>query len=169
MKYNENEGFKIRIKSLCFSFDLGSKSSGKKHKKSNGRNKGKSTGFVSNIVKERGFIGSLRFFYKILILSGKIMKKAIEGIRLNKMKISIDVGASDAAAVAIEYGQVSALLYPSVAFITSLTKPKEYKVNVSPNFLSEKISMDTELDISARAFYIVFIFLMFAKKYSELM
>lgn len=168
IKYKDSERFKIKVKTLCFSFNLYSKSSHKNNKKNKEKVSQKGSGFVSHNVKKRGFIDSLKFFSKILNLSGEILKKAIKGITLNKIKIIVNVGASDAASAAIKYGQVSALLYPSLAFITSLTKPKEYILNINPDFLSENISADLEFDISARTFYILFIFLVFAKKYSEL-
>lgn len=172
LSYNENEGFKIKIGMLGFSFSPYSKPAKKNSKEAASElkeeHKQKNSGLFSDIFEKRGIIGSLKLIRKILNISSEMLKKAIKGIHLNKLKINTSIGASDAASAAIKYGQVSALLYPTVAFITSLTQPDQYSVNVKPNFLSEKISMDLELDISARTFYIIFIFLIFAKKYSEL-
>lgn len=168
IKRKDDEGFKIKIKVLCFNFNLYSESSQKEHKKVEREHKEKRVKFIPDVMKKRGVIDSLKLFSKILNLSGEMIKKFIKGITLNKMKISIDVGASNAASAAIKYGQVSALLYPSLGFITSLSKPKEYSVKIRPDFLKEKISMNLELDISTQIFYILFIFLIFAKKYSEL-
>ncbi len=168
IRYRDGRGFKIKIKLLCFSFNLYSESSRENSGSTEKKSKEKTIGFIPDIFKKRGIIESFKLFSKILNFSGEILKKAIRGIVLNKMRINMRIGASDAASTAIKYGQASALLYPLAAFITSLSNPKEYSINIAPDFLKEKISVDLELDISARVFRILFIFLAFAKKYSEL-
>ena len=162
---------KIKLKILCFSFNIYSETSSKKEKSSKIQNKRedkKKDGFVSNLIKEKGVIGSLKLFSKILKLSEDMLKKVSKGVSVNKMKVHLIIGATDAASAAIKYGQASAILYPTAAFITSWIQPKEYSVNITSDFLIEKISMDLELDISARVFYILYMLLIFSEKYSKL-
>ena len=77
-------------------------------------------------------VGALKRF------SVRFIKRAVI---IKKFHLDIHINEGDAAATAIKYGKVCAALYPSLGFICSNMKVKDYKVNVFADYCGEKTSV----------------------------
>lgn len=89
-------------------------------------------------------------------------------IKINTLRLILYIGAEDAAETAIKYGQASALVYPVVSAVNSLSKPKETEVSVIPNFPSDKINADFKIDIKSSIFSMMMLAIVLFKKYKEI-
>lgn len=77
-------------------------------------------------------VGALKRF------SVRFIKRAVI---IKKFHLDIHVTEDDAAATAIKYGKVCAALYPSLGFICSNMKVKDYKANVFADYCGEKTTV----------------------------
>ena len=77
-------------------------------------------------------VGALKRF------SVRLIKRAVI---IKKFHLDIHITEDDAAATAIKYGKVCAALYPSLGFICSNMKVKDYKANVFADYCGEKTTV----------------------------
>ena len=77
-------------------------------------------------------VGALKRF------SVRFIKRAVI---IKKFHLDIHITEDDAAATAIKYGKVCAALYPSLGFICSNMKVKDYKANVFADYCGEKTTV----------------------------
>lgn len=80
----------------------------------------------------------------------KFIKRAVI---FKKLHLEIHITEGDAAATALKYGKVCSALYPSLGFICSNMRVKDYKVNVYADYCGEKTSVElvTQTAIIPRA------------------
>lgn len=77
-------------------------------------------------------VGALKRF------SVRFIKRAVI---IKKFHLDIHITEDDAAATAIKYGKVCAALYPSLGFICSNMKVKDYEANVFADYCGEKTTV----------------------------
>ena len=99
----------------------------------------------------------LELLSKILLITKDTIKKIAKNISFKKFKLIVKIGLSDAANTAIKYGQASAFLYPLLEIIKEIFNPKNFVVNVVPDFLNEKIEVDFECEFRGNIFNIIFV------------
>ena len=90
-----------------------------------------------------------------MLITKDTIKKIVKNISFKKFKLIVKIGLSDAANTAIKYGQASAFLYPLLEIIKEIFNPKNFVVNVVPDFLNEKIEVDFECEFSGNVFNII--------------
>lgn len=78
-------------------------------------------------------VGALKRF------SVRLIKRAII---IKIFHLDIHITEDDAAATALKYGKVCSGLYPSLGFICSNMKVKDYKVNVFADYCGEKTTVE---------------------------
>ncbi len=71
--------------------------------------------------------------------SVKLIKRAVI---FKKLHLEIHITEGDAAATALKYGKVCSALYPSLGFICSNMRVKDYKVNIFADYCGEKTSVE---------------------------
>ncbi len=160
VKYKENFDVKIKIFGFNFSFPYKSGKIADSNDSSNDKGKNYQSGFKSivNLLKQKGLIGSVELFTKILSSSMDIFRQLMKKVDFKKFKLLVAVGAKNAMETSMRYGQVSAAVYPIASAINSVSTPKELVVDVYPNFLQEKIAVDFEIDVKASIFSMIPIF-----------
>ncbi len=114
---------KADIKVSLLGFDLPTQ----KEKKDKQGKKKKS---FKNFLKNRSLSGKLRVIFNIL---NEILSKArfvLKRSKIEKFELNITVAGDDAAAVAIEYGAVCAVVYPAVSLIYNYNKSLKENINI---------------------------------------
>ena len=81
-----------------------------------------------------------------------IITEFIAKIHLDKLNLNISVGAEDSAQVALRYGAINAAVYPILGALSASGNLKKCKVQISPNFLSEKTEATGTAIFSLRLF-----------------
>lgn len=77
-------------------------------------------------------------------------KRLLKHIKIKRFYLNINIGSPDAAVTAIEYGAVSAALYPVCGFIFSQCKvdKKHFNANINARYDLEESSAEIKTDIS---------------------
>lgn len=152
-------GIKLNVFNNKNSFD---KSKNESLKSGNSENK------IFEAFKKRGFVKSFKMMYDILNACSEVFAKLMKKFSVNKVKLLVKVGAPNAFSAAIRYGQASAVVYPFMSAVNCISSPKDFKVEVMPDFLGEKITSEFEINVSSNIFRIFCVVFFAVKKYREL-
>lgn len=115
--------------------------------------KQKKENFLVTFYHNEGVNGVTELLSNCVSALKKMSVGFIKSIIVKKLYINVSVTESDAAQTAIKYGQICAGFYPSLGFICSNMKVKDYKVNVIADYIGEKTSCEfiTSVGIVPRA------------------
>ncbi len=104
--------------------------------------KPKKENFLKTFYNNQGLSGVIELLNNCVAalkrFSVKLVKRAVI---IKKFHLDVHITEDDAAATAIKYGKVCSGLYPSLGFICSNMKVKDYKVNVFADYCGEKRAM----------------------------
>lgn len=149
ISYSKKIIFNINIMGIKINFsDFIKNKNNKKSKSSNKK-------FKINSNNKFSLCEKLELLPKILLITKDTIKKIVKNISFKKFKLIVKIGLSDAANTAIKYGQASAFLYPLLEIIKEVFNPKNFVVNVVPDFLDEKIEVNFECEFSGNIFDII--------------
>ncbi len=109
----------------------------------------------SNIFKDfyhnQGFAATVRLIKTAAAQLGGFLKDVYKAFVIENLTVLLKVAAGDdAASTAIKYGKVCSAVYPSMGFICSNMKVKQYDVNVVPDFISGENLATFKLSLSVR-------------------
>ena len=109
----------------------------------------------SNIFKDfyhnQGFAATVRLIKTAAAQLGGFLKDVYKAFVIENLTVLLKVSAGDdAASTAIKYGKVCSAVYPSMGFICSNMKVKQYDVNVVPDFISGENVATFKLSLSVR-------------------
>ncbi|MBQ7047105.1 MAG: DUF2953 domain-containing protein [Oscillospiraceae bacterium] len=109
----------------------------------------------SNIFKEfyknQGFAATIKLIKTAATQLGGFLKSVYKAFVIENLTVLLKVSAGDDAAnTAIKYGKVCSAVYPSMGFICSNMKVKQYDVNVVPDFISAENVATFKLSLSVR-------------------
>lgn len=116
--------------------------------------KPKKENFLKTFYNNQGLSGVIELLNNCVAalkrFSVKLVKRAVI---IKKFHLDVHITEDDAAATAIKYGKVCSGLYPSLGFICSNMKVKDYKVNVFADYCGEKTTVEfiTETTFIPRA------------------
>lgn len=92
--------------------------------------------------RNRGVSGVVQLLKDAAKALGGGFKRMGRAFLFEELFVSMTVGAGDSAQTAIKYGKVCSALYPSLGFICSNMKVKDYKVNVLADYCGEKTTVE---------------------------
>ncbi len=105
--------------------------------------KPKKENFLKTFYNNQGLSGVIELLNNCVAalkrFSVKLVKRAVI---IKKFHLDVHITEDDAAATAIKYGKVCSGLYPSLGFICSNMKVKDYKVNVFADYCGEKTTVE---------------------------
>lgn len=118
----------------------------------------KKDNFVISTYKQKGLLGTIKYFSNILALVLKKLWWLIKRLKFKKFKLDLSVATNDAADTAIEYGKTCAALYPVLSLLQTNINFKPQEINVRADFEKNK----TEFKISVMLTTSVFNYLIMA-------
>ena len=111
--------------------------------------KPKKENFLKTFYNNQGLAGVIELLNncvaalkRLLGNEGENDLRQIRAVIIKKFRLDIHITEDDAAATAIKYGKVCSALYPSLGFICSNMKVKDYKVNVFADYCGEKTTVE---------------------------
>ena len=112
-------------------------------KKKEEKPKQKKENFLKTFYNNQGLSGVLELLNNCVAALKRFSVKFIKrAVIFKKFHLDIHITEDDAAATAIKYGKVCSALYPSLGFICSNMKVKDYKVNVLADYCGEKTTVE---------------------------
>lgn len=104
--------------------------------------KPKKENFLKTFYNNQGLSGVIELINNCVGVLKRFSVRFIKrAVIIKKFHLDIHITEDDAAATAIKYGKVCAALYPSLGFICSNMKVKDYKVNVFADYCGEKTTV----------------------------
>jgi len=157
-----NERLFIKVKVIFFSFNVNPQKS-KNSKKSKGGKNPRSK--FKKFFKSKNAFESAKDFKNFFIAAGKTVRYFFKKMSVKEFYLNVKVGASDVAAAALKYGQVSSAVYPLCSVVNSFANPRSYRVQVQPDFMGEKISIIFKTRVSTNLISIILVVVKFLKSY----
>lgn len=105
--------------------------------------KPKKENFLKTFYNNQGLSGVIELLRNCVAALKRFSIKFIKrAVIFKKLHLEIHITEGDAAATALKYGKVCSALYPSLGFICSNMRVKDYKVNVYADYCGEKTSVE---------------------------
>lgn len=142
-----SDKLEIIVRFLNFEFRLNNKNkNSKKEKKKESPKKDESK------INERL---DLNFFLKLIKSLKDILLEFIGFLKFEKLNFRLKIGSDDKMQTALSYGQACIILYPIFSFINSLKPINNYDIKVLPDFESQKISLNMNIQIKIKVFHLL--------------
>lgn len=104
---------------------------------------------IKKILKRQGLSGFLKSLFELVQLAASASKRLISHVKLKNFDLYLCLaGAEDAAAAAIQYGQVSAGVYSACGILFGLMDCKRKAATVDLNYQLEESIVDFSARIS---------------------
>ena len=108
----------------------------------------KKENFLKTFYNNQGVSGILELVSNVASALGKLSRGFLRSLIISKLHIRISVTEADAAGTAIKYGKICSALYPSLGYICSVMKVRNYKVDVWADYCGEKSFGEIETKVS---------------------
>ncbi len=105
--------------------------------------KPKKENFLKTFYNNQGLSGVIELLNNCVRALKRFSVRFIKrAVIIKKFHLDIHITEDDAAATALKYGKVCSGLYPSLGYICSNMKVKDYKVNVYADYCGEKTTVE---------------------------
>ncbi len=110
--------------------------------------------------KKANILHTLEDLYSFLCALGRGLRAVAEGLqkhlKIRVRKLNVRVGSSDAAATAMRYGEINALLSALFAFLEQNCRfvTRKKSICITPDFESNKSSLDLHLTLYMKPFFV---------------
>lgn len=106
------------------------------------------TNIFSDFYHNQGFDAVLNLIKTAAKQLGGFLKGVYKAFTIENLTLLLKVCDTDAAQTAIKYGKVCSAVYPSMGFIVSNMRVKQYDVNVVPDFINNSNEAIFKLKLS---------------------
>ena len=88
----------------------------------------------TNLIKEKGIGWLIEFIRQAAIIARGVLRDFFKHLKIKTLNISITYAGTDADDTAVKYGYFCLSVYPAVSILTSISKCKNYGVDIAPDF-----------------------------------
>ena len=120
------------------------KSEGKKSKKEN---------FLKKTYTQKGLLGTITYFSKILMLLLKKLWWVVKKFKFRRFYLNLSVATNDAASTAINYGKICSAVYPIISFLETNADFKAKEINISADFDKSDSEFKISTSVTTRLFF----------------
>ncbi len=131
-------------------------------------NKPKKDNFVKVQYKQRGLLGTIRYFCDVIVMIGRKLVHLIKKFKVKNFEMYLTVATEDAADTAIQYGTVCAAVYPTLAFIQSNMNFQPKKIDISADFDKKKSEFGISCVFSVKTIYLLITAFSAVKEYLKI-
>lgn len=111
---------------------------------------------LKGIVKKTGISGFIEIVAEISKIAAKGVMGIVRHVVISRLDVEIKNGGEDAAQTAINYGYISAALYPSVSIIlNNVKKYKSARVQIFPDYDSRDTTVKCSAKVKVKLWWIV--------------
>ncbi len=87
--------------------------------------------------REDGVGATLRYLGELASMASQALGRLLRAVTVDRLRLEMRVAAADAADTAVRYGEVCAVLYPTLAVLERAMRVRQREVRVEPGFLAE--------------------------------
>ena len=121
------------------------------------KSSGKEDNFFKKTYKQKGLLGSIRYFSEILMLLLKKLWFVVKRLKFTRFKLHITVATDNAASTAIEYGGICSAVYPILASLQTNADFKSKEINVSADFDKTESIVIASISVTTRLIYFLIV------------
>ena len=132
------------------------KSAKKAEKKAEAKNENETSKKLKEVLRKTGVGGFIEIIAELAKIAGRGTMGIVRHIVISRLDIEIRNGGEDAAQTAINYGYISAALYPAVSVI--LNNVKKYKsacVQIFPDYDSRDTTVKCSVRLKIKLWWIL--------------
>lgn len=132
------------------------KSAKKAEKKAEAKKENETSKKLKEVLKKTGVGGFIEIIAELAKIAGRGTMGVVRHIVISRLDIEIRNGGEDAAQTAINYGYISAALYPAVSVI--LNNVKKYKsacVQIFPDYESRDTTVKCSVRLKIKLWWIL--------------
>ncbi|WP_416200820.1 MAG: hypothetical protein ACFWUD_08395 [Thermocaproicibacter melissae] len=152
VEYREKASACIRY--LFFRFHIPSKKKKEKEEKP-AEEKAPPKNRLKKLYEAKGLSGFLSLLKEATKIASEAASEVFRHTVFHRFWLNIRVGGEDASAIAVDYGKVCGAVSSGVGVLLGCARCKDCKVNVLPDFCSEKSTVSFRADASVLAFFLV--------------
>lgn len=121
------------------------------------KSSGKEDNFFKKTYKQKGLLGSIRYFSEILMLLLKKLWFVVKRLKFTRFKLHITVATDNAASTAIEYGGICSAVYPILASLQTNADFKSKEINISADFDKTESIVIASISVTTRLIYFLIV------------
>lgn len=107
------------------------------------------------LVKNKGGLWAfLKMVTEIVKIALGELRRMFSHVVIYRMAVSIRIGGGDAASIAEQYGKACAVAYPSFLALSKITKCRQSKVLVEPDFTAEQSTFSVDAKVGIRPWFV---------------
>lgn len=126
-----------------------------KGKTQNNAIKEKPKTLLLKLKEKHGFSGAVREIFGFLKDVFTHIKAFLKHIKIEKLKLFINVASDDAAKTAIDYGRVCAVTYPFLSALDSMANIEYKKIDIKSDFEATESEFSFGFNVKLRIFYLL--------------
>lgn len=131
----------------------------KEQKHGRGKEKGqaqeKSRNPLALLYQQEGLSGFLHILSSFAKTSKEIAGRLAKRVQITVYEVSVLIAGGDSAAIAVNYGRVSAAVFSASAILLKHAEKAHAHVEVTPDFLGEKSRIACEIAIKVKIIWLV--------------
>ncbi len=124
-------------------------------KKDKGQKEQEHSSFFKELWQERGLSGFLHFMTETGKIAAEAARRILRHALLKRLDVVVEAGGEDAAAAALDYGRLCAVVYPVCGLLLDLCHHRRYQVAVRPSFHTGQVVIRMELVLRLRGFWLL--------------
>ena len=162
LNYDQNFALKIRYFGITVFNNQNNrkpKNNKKKSKKQTVEKKNKAKkkkdNFIVSTYKQKGLLGSIDYFGKILALVLKKLWWLLKRFKFRKFKLNLTVATNDAANTAIKYGRICAACYPTISLLETFADFKAKEINIDADFDKKESDFKISFTMSTKLIFLI--------------
>lgn len=92
---------------------------------------------LTRSFREDGVGATLHYLGELGAMASRAVGRLLRSVTVDSLRLEMRISAPDAADTAVRYGQVCAVLYPTLALVERAVRVRRREVRIEPNFLAE--------------------------------
>ncbi len=96
---------------------------------------------LQNLVAQNGVLGAVKLLVQTVKTLSAAVLRLLAGARLRRLRLTVGVAGEDAAAAALTYGEVCALVYPFLGWVSRQVKLIRPQIDLHADYLSSQSTL----------------------------
>lgn len=119
---------------------------------------------LKTLYEAEGIDGLISLLQQTLAYTNTFLSNLLHGFVIDELYLDVRCTKSDAAATAIYYGEVCALLFPMIGALAAKCRMKKYDINVYPDYIARFSDTNLRTSFHCTPIYLVGILLAYVFK-----
>ncbi len=111
---------------------------------------------LADLLRQDDVEGTLHFLKEAARLAGRATKRVLKAVTVDRLWLQMRIATGEPDTTAQRYGQVCAVLYPTLEWIGHLVRIRRRDLRVEPNFLMESCALRVDIRLRVSVWRLLF-------------